>query len=1026
MGKYYNLYDAEGKMPLALNEIPLLQALRGKRVRNTEMSICPDGVVSNYIQANASPLYDGNELVGAMVIMHDITELRRNAQRIADLFELAPDAILMVDINGQICQVNHRAEQLFGWNRSEMIGHPVEMLLPDAVRDIHKMARNTYLKAPASRAMVADNSGNLQGLRSDGSMFVVDISLSPVESDQGINIAASIRDVTERIAAEKSISESMAVINSINDGAFIFEPDTLKFSYVNEGAVRQLGYSQKELLTMTPIDIEVDLTEHKFLKKIEPLIRGEIATLKFETMHTHHDGHEVPVETTLQYIVLPDGSAKFIALVRDVSERHHVMAELHQTSSKLIKANQEVRRERELLTKRVAERTEELRTINSELEAARDESEQANRAKSAFLAAMSHEIRTPMNGVIGMVEVLSHSELNENQTDAVKTIRESSFSLLSLIDDILDFSKIEAGKLALDLTSVSVDDIAESVCLTLESLAENKGVVLTYFIDPNTSRNVIGDPTRIRQILYNLIGNAIKFSAGMSDRTGRVSLRITSDKTLPKHPIIVTITDNGIGMSAEVLPRLFTSFTQAEASTTRRFGGTGLGLAISDRLVDLMDGDISVHSELDKGSVFTVTLPLEIINDEHATSSPSTLEGVNCIAVNSEYINMDDIRIYLEHAGAAVSQVNSLQDIPQTLTTDKHQPIVIYDTPDRDLSFLKERPFDVPFFLISRGRRKKPRSLTSHITTLDGSIILPESLIKGIAIAAGLSPLESPRDQIEARTRLSQKTVTAPSITQARDRGQLILIAEDDPINQKVILRQLSLLGYVAEIASDGEEALNMWRKGDYALLLSDVHMPKMDGYSLAKSIRQEEINEQHIPILGLTANALRGESVRAKEAGMDEYLTKPIQLDGLAKALTHWLPKENDDSDIDLNQEGKELPMNNLNAKALDVNVLKALVGDDDDVIEDFLTEYLSSANDIMAELDAEYTKGDLAKIGSLVHRLKSTSRSVGAMPLGDLSADIENACKANDKERVKGAQKQLSEMFNSVKHSIMEEITE
>src|SRR5258706_7296786 len=264
------------------------------------------------------------------------------------------------------------------------------------------------------------------------------------------------------------------------------------------------------------------------------------------------------------------------------------------------------------LEQRVQRRTAQLESSNRELAVATDAAERANRAKSAFLATMSHEIRTPMNGVIGMVEVLAHSRLSESQADAVRTIRASAFSLLGIIDDILDFSKIEAGRLNLERAPVALPDLIESVCDTLLPVALDKDVELNLFIAPEVPDFVWSDSTRLRQVLFNLAGNAIKFGAGRPHQRGRVSIRVEVAQDPSR--LVLRFADNGIGMAPETVTQLFSSFTQAEVSTTRRFGGTGLGLAICKRLVTLMNGEIDVQSALGEGSTFTVTLPFEAVD----------------------------------------------------------------------------------------------------------------------------------------------------------------------------------------------------------------------------------------------------------------------------------------------------------------------------------------------------------------------------------------------------------------------------
>lgn len=996
---HYNLFEADAVTPLPTQQIPLLRALHGEQVRNAEMCICIEGRQPRFILANADPLRDDSgQSLGAVIVMRDVTEERRNARHLADMFELAPDAIVMTDAAGTIVQLNRQAESLFGWQRAELLGQPVEWLMPKNFRPDHSKLREGFVKSATPRTMGSNRAqGDLLALRKDGTTFPVDISLSPMQSEDGLLIAAAVRDISERVRAEQAMREAMTMLDATDDAAFIFDPDDLRFSYINEGATRQLGYTREQLLTMTPVDIKPEFNEIQFRDLLAPLLQGENKIIHINTLHRHQDGHDIPVEITIQYITSPGVQPRCIAMIRDVTERQRAMHELKKKAGELQAANLKVEHEREQLAQRVEERTTILSATNQQLEQARLEAEQANRAKSAFLAAMSHEIRTPMNGVVGMVEVLSHSDLDEDQADAVKTIRDSAFSLLKLIDDILDFSKIEAGRLELERIPVELAEIIENTCQSLVPVADAKGVDISLFIDPQLPERIWSDPTRLRQILYNLIGNAIKFSSTRTQQKGKVSVRVAAAETTPAQ-LRITISDNGIGMTPATLERLFTSFSQAETSTTRRFGGTGLGLAICQRLVQLMEGEISVASELGSHSTFTVTLPMTEVEGSK-NQLPLNLGGLDCIIVEGSDINIDDLRAYLEHAGARVQQAQNLDTAAQLATHLNTPVVIIQDTGRKSVSIPYEaiqttttKAPNTRFLLITWGQRRRARTAITGVVTVDGDALRRQSLLRAVAVAAGrASPEVFHQDTGE---NVLNTGLVAPSIIEADSEGRLILVAEDDATNQKVILKQLALLGYAAQMASNGTQALRLWREGNYALLLTDLHMPEMDGYALTEAIRREETPEQHMPILALTANALRGEAHRAEATGMDDYLTKPVQLQKLASVLANWLPTDGK-TEASLAAGISDEPSS---SNAVDVAVLRSLIGDDEATIRSFLADYLISAQQLAEDLHTAYAAGDSTHIAMIAHKLKSASRSVGALKFSELCASLESAAQAKN----------------------------
>ncbi|MCU0870621.1 MAG: ATP-binding protein, partial [Burkholderiales bacterium] len=464
---------------------------------------------------------------------------------------------------------------------------------------------------------------------------------------------------------------------------------------------------------------------------------------------------------------------------------------------------------------------------------------------------------------------------------------------------------------------------------------------------------------------------------------GRVAVTLDGDAD----HVELTVDDNGIGMDAVTRDRLFEPFMQAEASTTRRFGGTGLGLAITRRLVDLMHGDIEVTSAPERGSRFRVRVPVETV--ARATPAPAPdLTGVQCVIVTDDILPVAIVREWLAGAGASIVEV---PDVAAAAARLAHLPaprvVILRTAVIADVLATLGTDADPGVLVVARGRRGGARQVAPRAAALDW--LRRSALQQAVAALSGrASPIVSL--PVARETVRAASPTFASDIGRAQAEGRLILVAEDDAINRAVISRQLAVLGHAAVVAEDGEVALDLWRSGRFALLLTDLHMPVIDGYALTRRIRAEEaarVGGRRTPVVMLTANAMKGEEDRAREAGVDDYLTKPVPLDGLGEVIARWLPAAPGATGAADTGPRDADPASPL----LDLDVLRALVGGDEDAVRDLLGEYARSVGRLASELADALRAGDGPQAGALAHKLKSASQSVGAVALARTCAALE-----------------------------------
>jgi two-component system, sensor histidine kinase and response regulator len=778
------------------------------------------------------------------------------------ILDAAGEGIYGLDLEGNCTFVNPAGARMLGWSAEEVVGQPLHSLIHHTKSDGTPYLSEDCPMYAAYKDGTVHRVNNEVLWRKDGSSFPVGYISTPIldESSRPIGAVVIFDDITERKRAEHELAHERRLFQALMDNipdTIYFQDTQCRFMRINKAQADMLGIADpQEAVGKTDFDFFPPEFAQACYEAEQKLLESGQPMIDVEQKLTRPTGHVQWLSSTEVPIRDVEGKIMgYVGISRDITDRK--LAEI-------------------------------------ELANATRAAESANRVKSEFLANMSHEIRTPINGVIGMTELVLDTELSPEQREYLETIRSSAETLLTVINDILDFSKIEAGKLGLDSIPFALRDGVEETTRTIAFRAHQKGLELTCDIRPEVPEQILGDPTRLRQILVNLASNAIKFT-----EQGEVALQVEVESQSGDSVMLhFSVRDTGMGIPVEKHGLIFEAFSQADTSTSRRFGGTGLGLTICSRLVSLMNGRMWLESAVGQGSTFHFTAQVGIAErqPERRRTEPR-LEGMAALVVDD---NVTNRRILAETLGLWGIRVTEAESAAAALTAlaeaeKKYDPFVLLLTdvqmPERDgfelVEEVKRRtdPAHTPVVVMLTSAGARGDAVRCRQLGVAGYVTKPirqSDLHKVLTIALSESTLHSGAPELVTRHSLREAGVW---------KSLNVLLAEDNLVNQKLAARLLEKQGHKVTLASNGKEALALLDEQVFDLVLMDVQMPELDGFETTAAIRErEQLTGKHQVVVAMTAHAMKGDRERCLDAGMDGYVSKPIHARELLAAIDEAL----------------------------------------------------------------------------------------------------------------------------------------